>query len=199
MGFFRFMLTQLVRVFKRYIYADMKKIYFRVTLVKITPSARAGVTGKMPVKSGWSVFFAISWGILNSTLTSDFVRCLKCKHTVGGILEHSFCLVRLMECINLVSECYWISNAILWRFLESYTNWVGPLRTTWIRWVLLDTSPLYYWLKFVDIVMPSRASKLSARSLVALKADLPAIASGVQALGQFCTNWTYTATKPFQR
>jgi hypothetical protein len=51
------MLTQLVRVFKRYIYGDMKKIYFRVTLVKIRPSARAGVTGKMPVKSGWASFF----------------------------------------------------------------------------------------------------------------------------------------------
>jgi hypothetical protein len=34
-----------------YIYGDNKKIYFRVTLVKITPFARAG-DGKMPVKSG---------------------------------------------------------------------------------------------------------------------------------------------------
>ena len=34
------------------IYGDNKKIYFRVTLVKITPFVRAGVTGKMPVKSG---------------------------------------------------------------------------------------------------------------------------------------------------
>jgi hypothetical protein len=49
---------------------------------------------------------------LHHTLTSDFVRCLNCKHTVGGTLEHSFCLVRLMECINLVSECYRISDAI---------------------------------------------------------------------------------------
>ncbi len=38
-------------------YGDNKQIYFRVTLVKITPFARAGVTGKMPVKSGWSSFF----------------------------------------------------------------------------------------------------------------------------------------------
>jgi hypothetical protein len=46
-----------VRVFKRYIYGDNKKIYFRVTLVEITPFARAGVTGKRPVKSGWASFF----------------------------------------------------------------------------------------------------------------------------------------------
>jgi hypothetical protein len=32
-----------------------------------------------------------------------------------------------------------------------------------------------------------------------LNADLPAIASGVQAPGQFCTHWTYTVTKPFNR
>jgi len=51
------MLTISEAFFKRYIYGDMKKIYFRVTLVKITPSARAGVTGKMPVKSGWASFF----------------------------------------------------------------------------------------------------------------------------------------------
>ena len=38
----------------------MKKIYFRVILVKITPSARAGVTGKMPVKSGWASFLGHS-------------------------------------------------------------------------------------------------------------------------------------------
>ena len=54
------MLTISEAFFKRYIYGDMKKIYFRVTLVKITPSARAGVTGKMPVKSGWASFLAIS-------------------------------------------------------------------------------------------------------------------------------------------
>jgi len=61
----------LSRVFKRYIYGDMKKIYFRVTLVKIRPSARAGVTGKMPVKSRilvklelWeSVMVIISFGL----------------------------------------------------------------------------------------------------------------------------------------
>ncbi len=75
----------------------------------------------------------------------SFVRSLKCKYTVGGILEHRFCLVWLMECINMFSECYWTRDAILWRFLECTTNWVGPLRTTWIRWVLLDTSPLIYF------------------------------------------------------
>ena len=40
-----------------YIYGDNNNIYFRVTLVEITPFARAGVTGKMPVKSGWSSYF----------------------------------------------------------------------------------------------------------------------------------------------
>ena len=30
-----------------------------------------------------------------------------------------------------------------------------------------------------------------------LNADLPVIASGVQAPGQFCTNWTYMVTKPY--
>ncbi len=74
--------------------------------VKITPYARAGVTGKRPVKSGWSSFFGHFVRFLNSVLTSHFVRCLKCKYTVGGVLEHMFCLVRLMECINLISECY---------------------------------------------------------------------------------------------
>ena len=39
------------------IYGDMKKIYFRVTLVKIMPSARARATGKMPAESGWASFF----------------------------------------------------------------------------------------------------------------------------------------------
>jgi hypothetical protein len=39
------------------IYGDMKKIYFRVTLVKIMPSARARAAGKMPAESGWASFF----------------------------------------------------------------------------------------------------------------------------------------------
>ena len=46
-----------MRVVKQYIYGDDKKIYLRVTLVKMTPFARAGVTGKRPAKSGWSSFF----------------------------------------------------------------------------------------------------------------------------------------------
>jgi hypothetical protein len=50
-----------VRVFKQYIsisiYGDDKKNGFRETLVNFTPSAKAGVTGKRPVKSGWSSFF----------------------------------------------------------------------------------------------------------------------------------------------
>jgi hypothetical protein len=31
---------------------------------------------------------------------------LELQKTVGGILEHSFCLVRLMDSINLNCECY---------------------------------------------------------------------------------------------
>ena len=89
-----------------HIYGDDKKIAFRVTLVKIAPSERAGVTRKRPFKSGWSSFFCNFVRFLNSVLSSHFVRSLKCKYTVGGILEHRFCLVRLLECINLVSECY---------------------------------------------------------------------------------------------
>ena len=65
--------------------------------VKMTPFARAGVTGKRPAKSGWSSFFGHFVRFLNSVLTSHFVRSLKCKYTVGGILEHRFCLVRLMD------------------------------------------------------------------------------------------------------
>ena len=96
-----------MRVFKQYISMVMtKKIAFRVTLVKIAPSERAGVTRKRPFKSGWSSFFCKFVRFLNSVLSSHFVRSLKCKYTVGGILEHRFCLVRLLECINLVSECY---------------------------------------------------------------------------------------------
>jgi hypothetical protein len=89
-----------------HIYGDDKKIGFRGTLVKIASSERAGVTGKRPFKSGWSSFFGHFVRFLNSVLTSHFVRSLKCKYTVGGILEHRFCLARLMECIILVSECY---------------------------------------------------------------------------------------------
>jgi hypothetical protein len=51
---------QISRFGNQHIYGDNKKIYFRVTLVKIALFARAGVTGKMPVKSGWSSFLAIS-------------------------------------------------------------------------------------------------------------------------------------------
>ena len=36
--------------------------HFRVTLVKITPFARAGATEKMPVKSGWSFFWQFCEG-----------------------------------------------------------------------------------------------------------------------------------------
>ncbi len=39
-----------------YIYGDNKKIYFRVTLVKITPFARAGVIEKMPVSQDGQLF-----------------------------------------------------------------------------------------------------------------------------------------------
>ena len=36
---------------------EKQKIGFRVTLVKIEPSERAGVTGKRPFKFAWSSFF----------------------------------------------------------------------------------------------------------------------------------------------
>jgi hypothetical protein len=61
-----------VRVFKQYIYGDDKKIYFRVTLVKMTPFARAGVTGKRPAKSGWSSYFGHFVRFLNSAFDLSF-------------------------------------------------------------------------------------------------------------------------------
>ena len=125
----------------------------------------------MPVKSGWASFLAISWGLLNSILTSDFGSCLKCKHTVGGVLEHSFCLVRLMECIILVSEWYWISDAILWRFLESYTNWVGPLRMPWIRW----GTHLPFYFPFLDFCFLISIVSLFCLLVVIQKMAIPLV------------------------
>jgi hypothetical protein len=58
-----------------------KKSTLGDTRVKMTPFARAGVTGKRPAKSGWSSFFGRFVRFLNSDLTSHF----------------RFCLVRLMD------------------------------------------------------------------------------------------------------
>jgi hypothetical protein len=74
--------------------------------VKIAPSERAGVTGKKPFKSGWSSFFGHFVRVFEQHFDLSFCEALKCKYTVGGILESRFCLVRLMKCINLFSECY---------------------------------------------------------------------------------------------
>ena len=42
------------------------------TLVKMTPFARAGVTGKRPAKSGWSSFFGHFVRFLNSVFDLSF-------------------------------------------------------------------------------------------------------------------------------
>ena len=60
-----------------YIYGDNKKSYFRVTLAKITPFARAGVTGKTPVKLGWSSFFGHSVRVIEQRADLSFCEMFK--------------------------------------------------------------------------------------------------------------------------
>ncbi len=59
--------------------------------MKMTPFARAGVTGKRPAKSGWSSFFGHFVRFLNTVFDLKFREVFECKYTVGGVLEHRFC------------------------------------------------------------------------------------------------------------
>ncbi len=72
--------------------------------------------------------------------------CLKNVHVTSDIKEHVTLWSILDEKIWPILWGSWI-HFIWWqivRFLDRYINWLGPLRWTCIRWVLLDSFSIYY-------------------------------------------------------
>jgi hypothetical protein len=126
-------------------------IKLMVTKHEISTFAAVGGTRNMSDETEWASFLAISWGLMNSILTSQFERLKNCNKMFHGILQHSFLLVRLMKLTFLFCECFWIGDAILWRFLDRYTSLEGQSTEQTIRWVLLDTFPLF----ILDTLQPS--------------------------------------------
>ena len=114
-----------------------RKNMFMVTKHEIPTFAAVGETRNMSDETGWASFLAILWGLMNSILTSQFVRLKNCKKVVWDTTTH-VCLVRLIKLTIFFCECFWgIGDAMLWRFLDRYTSRGGPLTERTIRWVLL--------------------------------------------------------------